>query len=89
MLAVGTPVAWWLTRSPSAWKEAVAAVVALPLVLPPTVRERIALHVLEGQRAARQGLAAAAQIAIVAVGTPIDVEQIPVSASLIRIFAAH
>jgi molybdate transport system permease protein len=37
LLVVGTPVAWWLARSKSLWKEAVAAVVALPLVLPPTV----------------------------------------------------
>lgn len=37
LLIVGTPVAWWLARSAARWKEAVAAVVALPLVLPPTV----------------------------------------------------
>ena len=37
LLLVGTPVAWWLARSTARWKEAVAAVVALPLVLPPTV----------------------------------------------------
>jgi len=37
LLLVGTPIAWWLARSPARWKEAVAAVVALPLVLPPTV----------------------------------------------------
>ena len=37
LLLVGTPLAWWLARSGAAWKEAVAAVVALPLVLPPTV----------------------------------------------------
>ena len=37
LLIVGTPIAWWLARSPARWKEAVAAVVALPLVLPPTV----------------------------------------------------
>jgi len=37
LLAVGTPIAWWLARSQAPWKEAVAAVVALPLVLPPTV----------------------------------------------------
>ncbi len=37
LLFVATPVAWWLARSPARWKEAVAAVVALPLVLPPTV----------------------------------------------------
>jgi len=30
-------VAWWLARSKARWKEAVATVVALPLVLPPTV----------------------------------------------------
>ncbi|WP_072376079.1 molybdate ABC transporter permease subunit [Hyphomicrobium sp. NDB2Meth4] len=37
LLCVGTPIAWWLARSRAPWKEAVAAVVALPLVLPPTV----------------------------------------------------
>jgi molybdate transport system permease protein len=37
LLVVGTPVAWWLARSKAWYKEAVAAVVALPLVLPPTV----------------------------------------------------
>jgi molybdate transport system permease protein len=37
LLVVGTPLAWWLARSQARWKEAAAAVVALPLVLPPTV----------------------------------------------------
>lgn len=37
LLCVGTPIAWWLARSRAPWKEAVAAIVALPLVLPPTV----------------------------------------------------
>jgi len=37
LVALGTPIAWWLARSAAPWKEAVAAVVALPLVLPPTV----------------------------------------------------
>ncbi|WDR07526.1 molybdate ABC transporter permease subunit [Devosia rhodophyticola] len=37
LLMVGTPVAWWLARSNWRGKEAIAAVVALPLVLPPTV----------------------------------------------------
>jgi molybdate transport system permease protein len=37
LLIVGTPIAWWLVRSKAWWKEAVAAIVALPLVLPPTV----------------------------------------------------
>ncbi len=37
MIVVGTPVAWWLARSKAWWKEGVAAIVAMPLVLPPTV----------------------------------------------------
>lgn len=37
LLIIGTPIAWWLARSTAIWKEAVATVVALPLVLPPTV----------------------------------------------------
>lgn len=37
LLVFGTPVAWWLARSKARWKEAVAAIVAMPLVLPPTV----------------------------------------------------
>lgn len=36
-LLVGTPLAWWLAQSKARWKEVVAALVALPLVLPPTV----------------------------------------------------
>ncbi|MGA2740545.1 MAG: molybdate ABC transporter permease subunit [Bryobacteraceae bacterium] len=37
LLAIGLPVAHWLTFSPGRWKFLVEAVVALPLVLPPTV----------------------------------------------------
>jgi molybdate transport system permease protein len=37
LLVFGTPVAWWLARSKARWKEAVATLVAMPLVLPPTV----------------------------------------------------
>lgn len=37
LLVLGTPIAWWLARTRSAWKGAVGAVVALPIVLPPTV----------------------------------------------------
>jgi molybdate transport system permease protein len=37
LLLVGTPIAWWLARSTARWKEGVAALVAMPLVLPPTV----------------------------------------------------
>ncbi|HUX31117.1 MAG TPA: molybdate ABC transporter permease subunit [Thiobacillus sp.] len=37
LLVIGTPIAWWLARTRSKWKAPVGAVVALPLVLPPTV----------------------------------------------------
>ena len=37
LLLLGTPLAWWLSRTGSWLKGPVAAVVALPLVLPPTV----------------------------------------------------
>ncbi len=37
LLIIGTPLAWWLARSRARAKTAVEAVVALPLVLPPTV----------------------------------------------------
>lgn len=37
LLLVGTPIAWWLARSKAWWKGPVGAVVALPLVLPPSV----------------------------------------------------
>jgi molybdate transport system permease protein len=37
LLLLGTPMAWWLARTRSVFKGPVAAFVALPLVLPPTV----------------------------------------------------
>ena len=37
LLLLGTPLAWWLARTRFRFKSAVEAVVALPLVLPPTV----------------------------------------------------
>jgi molybdate transport system permease protein len=37
LLVVATPLAWWLARSKAAWREIVATIVALPLVLPATV----------------------------------------------------
>lgn len=37
LILVGTPIAWWLARSKSRWTIVVNALVALPLVLPPTV----------------------------------------------------
>ena len=37
LLLIGTPLAWWLARTRSPLKGAIAALVALPIVLPPTV----------------------------------------------------
>ncbi|MBK6650718.1 MAG: molybdate ABC transporter permease subunit [Betaproteobacteria bacterium] len=37
LLVLSTPLAWWLARSRSRWRSPVAALVALPLVLPPSV----------------------------------------------------
>lgn len=37
LLIIGTPLAWWLANSRTRFKTPVEAIVALPLVLPPTV----------------------------------------------------
>ncbi|MGH6944837.1 MAG: molybdate ABC transporter permease subunit [Geminicoccaceae bacterium] len=37
LLLVGTPIAWWLAFTPSRARVVVESIVALPLVLPPTV----------------------------------------------------
>lgn len=37
LFLLGTPLAWWLARTRSWWKGTVGAVVAMPLVLPPSV----------------------------------------------------
>jgi molybdate transport system permease protein len=37
LLVLATPLAWWLARSRTGWKEAVGALVGLPVILPPTV----------------------------------------------------
>jgi len=37
LLALAAPLGWWLARSRAPWKEAAAALVSLPIVLPPTV----------------------------------------------------
>lgn len=37
LLLIGTPVAWWLSQTRTRWKPAVQAIVAMPIVLPPTV----------------------------------------------------
>jgi molybdate transport system permease protein len=37
LLVIGTPIAWWLARTRSRLKGPIGAIVALPIVLPPTV----------------------------------------------------
>ncbi|NDW05731.1 molybdate ABC transporter permease subunit [Jiella pacifica] len=37
LLVLGTPLAWWLARSRSLFSDMVGTIVALPLVMPPTV----------------------------------------------------
>ena len=37
LLVLCAPLAWWLARTRSRWRAPIGAVVALPLVLPPTV----------------------------------------------------
>jgi molybdate transport system permease protein len=37
LLILGTPLAWWLVRTQSRWKSFCNALVALPIVLPPSV----------------------------------------------------
>jgi molybdate transport system permease protein len=37
LIVVGTPLAWWLARTSSRMRPVIQAIVALPIVLPPTV----------------------------------------------------
>jgi len=37
LIVIGTPIAWWLSQTPSRWKPVAQAIVAMPIVLPPTV----------------------------------------------------
>lgn len=37
LLILGTPLAWWLSRQRTQWPALIEAVVAMPLILPPTV----------------------------------------------------
>jgi molybdate transport system permease protein len=37
LFVLGTPIAWWLARTHSRWKGPLGAIVAMPLVLPPSV----------------------------------------------------
>ncbi|MDH5323773.1 MAG: molybdate ABC transporter permease subunit, partial [Gammaproteobacteria bacterium] len=37
LLLIGTPLGWWLARTRSRLRPVLQAIVALPIVLPPTV----------------------------------------------------
>ena len=37
LIILGAPLAWWLAQSRSRWQPVVQAIVAMPIVLPPTV----------------------------------------------------
>ena len=37
LIIIGAPIAWWLSQTASRWKPVAQAVVAMPIVLPPTV----------------------------------------------------
>lgn len=37
LLLIGAPIAWWMARTRRWWKGPVGAIVALPIILPPTV----------------------------------------------------
>jgi len=37
LLVIATPIAWWLSQTSSGWRKPIAALITLPLVLPPTV----------------------------------------------------
>ncbi|QSI75192.1 molybdate ABC transporter permease subunit [Niveibacterium microcysteis] len=37
LLLLGTPIAWWLAHTRSRWRSVASALVAMPIVLPPTV----------------------------------------------------
>lgn len=37
LILIGTPIAWWLSQTPSRFKPVAQAIVAMPIVLPPTV----------------------------------------------------
>ena len=37
LIFLGAPLAWWLSQSRSRWQPIVQAIVAMPIVLPPTV----------------------------------------------------
>jgi len=56
LLVLASPLAWWLSQTNSTWRAPVAAVVALPLVLPPTVLGFYLLLMLGPQGAVGQAV---------------------------------
>ena len=63
LLLLGAPLGWWLSQTRSRWRRPIAAVVALPLVLPPTVLGFYLLmllgpHGVVGRAMAAMGLSA-------------------------------
>lgn len=61
LLALATPLAWWLSQTQSKWRAPIGAMVTLPLVLPPTVLGFYILillgpHGLIGQLTERLGI---------------------------------
>lgn len=56
LLVLGTPLAWWLAQSRSRFKPLIEALVALPLVLPPTVLGFYLLLLLGAESPLQQGL---------------------------------
>ena len=49
LLVIGTPVAWWLANSKMKARPIIEAIVALPIVLPPTVLGFYLLVILSHQ----------------------------------------
>lgn len=51
LIILGAPLSWWLSQSQSRWQPVVQAIVAMPIVLPPTVLGFYLLIVLGPQGA--------------------------------------
>ncbi len=51
LILLGAPLSWWLSQSQSRWQPVVQAIVAMPIVLPPTVLGFYLLIVLGPQGA--------------------------------------
>jgi hypothetical protein len=56
LLLIGTPIAWWLAQTDSWLKKPLGAIVALPLVLPPTVPRNVPSASTRSRIVARPGV---------------------------------